>query len=104
MQRRLQPSISTRFGPRLRADDQSLGYQPSRHGALIIAILLVADWSKQLFDVAQMHTIRYLRSDGDVGGTAAELPRNAIHAHSPRRQFSTAQAKALGQIIGTSVD
>lgn len=29
-------------------------------------VLLAADWSKQLFDVAQMRTVRYPLSDGNV--------------------------------------
>jgi Tetratricopeptide Repeats-Sensor len=41
-------------------------------------VLLAADWSKQLFDVAQMRTIRYPLSDGDVGETAAQAIRAAI--------------------------
>jgi hypothetical protein len=41
-------------------------------------VLLAADWSKQLFDVAQMRTIRYPLSDGDIGETAAQAIRAAI--------------------------
>ena len=41
-------------------------------------VLLAADWSKQLFDVAQMRTIRYPLADGDVGEAAAEAIRAAI--------------------------
>jgi hypothetical protein len=41
-------------------------------------VLLAADWSKPLFDVAQMRTIRYPLVDGDVGETAAQVIRAAI--------------------------
>src|SRR5215469_1485206 len=41
-------------------------------------VLLAADWSKQLFDVAQMRTIRYPLADGDVGEAAAQAIRAAI--------------------------
>jgi hypothetical protein len=41
-------------------------------------VLLAADWSKQLFDVAQMRTIRYPLADGDVGDEAAREVRAAI--------------------------
>jgi tetratricopeptide (TPR) repeat protein len=41
-------------------------------------VLLAADWSKQLFDVAQMRTIRYPLADGDVGEATAQAIRAAI--------------------------
>lgn len=41
-------------------------------------VLLAADWSKQLFDVAQLRTIRYPLADGDVGEGAAQAIRAAI--------------------------
>jgi hypothetical protein len=41
-------------------------------------VLLAADWSKQLFDVAQMRTIRYPLADGDVDEAAAQVIRAAI--------------------------
>src|SRR5712675_1062934 len=41
-------------------------------------VLLAADWSKQLFDVAQMRTVRYPLSDGDVGKPAAKAVIKAI--------------------------
>ena len=34
-------------------------------------VLLAADWSRQLFDVAQMRTVRYPLSEGDVTETTA---------------------------------
>src|SRR5271165_4110265 len=41
-------------------------------------VLLAADWSRQLFDVAQNRTIRYPLADGDVGEAAAQAIRAAI--------------------------
>jgi len=41
-------------------------------------VLLAADWSKQLFDVAQMRTIRYPLVDGEVGEAAAHAVRATI--------------------------
>jgi hypothetical protein len=41
-------------------------------------VLLAADWSKQLFDVAQMRTIHYPLADGDVGEAAAQAVRAVI--------------------------
>jgi hypothetical protein len=41
-------------------------------------VLLAADWSKQLFDAAQMRTVRYPLADGDVGEAAAQAIRAAI--------------------------
>jgi hypothetical protein len=41
-------------------------------------VLLAADWSKRLFDVAQMRTIPYPLADGDVGEIAAQAIRAAI--------------------------
>ena len=41
-------------------------------------VLLAADWSKQLFDIVQMRTIRYPLADGDVGEAAAQAIRAAI--------------------------
>jgi hypothetical protein len=41
-------------------------------------VLLAADWSKQLFDVAQMRTIRYPLAKGDVDDTTAQAMRDAI--------------------------
>ena len=41
-------------------------------------VLLAADWSKQLFDVAQMRTVRYPLSDGAVGEAAAKAIQDAI--------------------------
>src|SRR5580658_4682368 len=38
-------------------------------------VLLAADWSRQLFDVMQMRTVRYPLADGDVGDEAAREVR-----------------------------
>jgi hypothetical protein len=49
-------------------------------------VLLAADWSKQLFDVAQMRTVRYPLSDGNVGKPAAEAVINAITKEIEKRR------------------
>jgi hypothetical protein len=49
-------------------------------------ILLAADWSKQLFDVAQLRTVRYPLSDGDVGVPAAEAVIKAIAGEIEKRR------------------
>ena len=41
-------------------------------------VLLAADWSKQLFDVAQMRTIRYPLKEGNIEETTAEAVKAAI--------------------------
>ena len=41
-------------------------------------VLLAADWSKQLFDIAQLRTVRYPLSDGEVGEPAAKAVISAI--------------------------
>ncbi len=41
-------------------------------------VLLAADWSKQLFDVAQMRTIRYPLADGNINDATAEAIATAI--------------------------
>jgi hypothetical protein len=43
-------------------------------------VLLAADWSKQLFDVAQMRTIRYPLKEGNIEGTTAKAVSDAIRA------------------------
>jgi hypothetical protein len=43
-------------------------------------VLLAADWSKALFDVAQMRTIRYPLTDGNIDQTTAEAVAAAIKA------------------------
>jgi hypothetical protein len=49
-------------------------------------VLLAAVWSKQLFDVAQMRTVRYPLSDGNVGKPAAEAVINAITKEIEKRR------------------
>src|SRR5882757_6104550 len=49
-------------------------------------VLLAADWSKQLFDVAQMRTVRYPLADGDVGEAAAKAVIKAITGQIEKRR------------------
>jgi hypothetical protein len=41
-------------------------------------VLLAADWSRQLFDVAQLRTVRYPLPEGEVSETTAQVVRAAI--------------------------
>ena len=41
-------------------------------------VLLAADWSRQLFDVAQMRTVRYPLPEGEVGAATAAAIQQAI--------------------------
>ena len=43
-------------------------------------VLLAADWSKQLFDVAQMRTIRYPLKEGTIADATAKAVSDAIRA------------------------
>jgi MAP3K TRAFs-binding domain len=43
-------------------------------------VLLAAEWSKQLFDVAQMRTIRYPLADGSIDEATAQAISDAIRA------------------------
>jgi Tetratricopeptide Repeats-Sensor len=49
-------------------------------------VLLAADWSKPLFDVAQLRTVRYPLSDGDVGEPAAKGVIGAIAKEIEKRR------------------
>jgi hypothetical protein len=49
-------------------------------------VLLAADWSRQLFDVAQLRTVRYPLSDGDIGELAAKAVINAIAGEIEKRR------------------
>jgi hypothetical protein len=49
-------------------------------------VLLAADWSKQLFDAAQLRTVRYPLSDGDVGEPAAKAVISAITKEIEKRR------------------
>ena len=46
-------------------------------------VFLAADWSKQLFDVAQMRTVRYPLAVAKVDDAAAQLVREALAANIP---------------------
>ena len=41
-------------------------------------VLLASDWSRQLFDVAQMRTVRYPLPEGDISEATALAIQNAI--------------------------
>ena len=47
-------------------------------------VLLAADWSHQLFDVAQMRTVRYPLPEGNVTEATAEAIRQAIKGAIPK--------------------
>ncbi len=50
-----------------------------RHAAREVGcVLLAADWSKPLFDVTQMRTLRYPLPDGDIGEATAQAISAAI--------------------------
>ena len=50
-----------------------------RHAAKEVGcVLLASDWSKALFDVAQMRTLRYPLPEGSIAETTAEKIRTAI--------------------------
>jgi hypothetical protein len=49
-------------------------------------VLLAADWSKQLFDIAQLRTVRYPLSDGEVGEPAAKAVISAIAKEIEKRR------------------
>ena len=52
-----------------------------RHAAKATGcVLLAADWSKQLFDVAQMRTIRYPLNEGNIEDATAQAVSAAIQA------------------------
>jgi tetratricopeptide (TPR) repeat protein len=51
-----------------------------RHAAKVDGcVLLAADWSQQLFDVAQMRTIRYPLPEGDITAATAEVFKAKIN-------------------------
>lgn len=47
-------------------------------------VLLAADWSRQLFDVAQMRTVRYPLTEGNVTAASALAVQDAIREAIPR--------------------
>jgi tetratricopeptide (TPR) repeat protein len=56
-----------------------------RHAARATGcVLLAADWSKQLFDVAQMRTVRYPLPEGDVTDDTAQAIQAVIRGAIPR--------------------
>jgi|SRR5579864_510589 len=52
-------------------------------------VLLAADWSRQLFDLAQLRTVRYPLTDGDVTLPTAQSIRQAIEGPIARLAQST---------------
>ena len=52
-------------------------------------VLLAADWSKQLFDVAQMRTVRYPLANGAVDDVTAKAVRDAIRPHIERMRVAS---------------
>src|SRR6516165_3359482 len=53
-----------------------------RHAAQKLGcVLLAADWSKPLFDVVQMRTIRYPLAEGNITEATATAFRTAIEDH-----------------------
>lgn len=61
-------------------------------------VLLAADWSRQLFDVAQMRTIRYPLSDGDIGEAAASDAQSAIR--TALANFAAGSSPVFESIMG----
>lgn len=49
-------------------------------------VLVAADWSTQLFDVAQIRTVRYPLTDGNIGPAAAEAIREVLRAAIPKME------------------
>jgi tetratricopeptide (TPR) repeat protein len=52
-------------------------------------VLLAADWSKQLFDVAQMRTVRYPLATGDIDDATAKAVRDAIRPSIQKMRMGT---------------
>jgi hypothetical protein len=70
-----------------------------RHAAKRIGcVLLAADWSKQLFDVAQMRTIRYPLKEGNIEGATAKAVSDAIRA--PIDALSRGESPVFASIKG----
>jgi hypothetical protein len=61
-------------------------------------VLLAADWSKQLFDVAQMRTIRYPLKEGNIESTTAKAVSDAIRA--PIDALSRGESPVFSSIKG----
>jgi hypothetical protein len=61
-------------------------------------VLLAADWSKQLFDVAQMRTVRYPLKEGSVEDATAKAVSEAIKG--PIDALSRGDSPVFGSIKG----
>jgi hypothetical protein len=61
-------------------------------------VLLAADWSKQLFDVAQMRTVRYPLKEGNIEGATARAVSEAIKG--PIDTLSRGDSPVFGSIKG----
>ena len=61
-------------------------------------VLLAADWSKQLFDVAQMRTIRYPLADGSIDEATARAISSAVRA--PIEALARGGSPVFGSIKG----
>ena len=65
-------------------------------------VLLAADWSKQLFDVAQMRTIRYPLQEGTIADATAKAVSDAIRA--PIDALSRGDSPVFQSIKGYPTD
>src|SRR6478752_960594 len=61
-------------------------------------VLLAADWSKQLFDLAQMRTVRYPLKEGTIEDATAEAVKAAIKG--PIDVLSRGDSPVFGSIKG----
>ena len=61
-------------------------------------VLLAADWSKQLFDLAQMRTVRYPLKEGNIEDATAEAVTAAIKG--PIDVLSRGESPIFGSIKG----
>ena len=61
-------------------------------------VLLAADWSKQLFDVAQMRTVRYPLKEGNIEDATARAVSDAIKG--PIDALSQGDSPVFGSISG----
>jgi hypothetical protein len=61
-------------------------------------VLLAAEWSKQLFDVAQMRTVRYPLKEGNIEGITAKAVSDAIRA--PIDALSRGESPVFSSIKG----
>jgi MAP3K TRAFs-binding domain len=61
-------------------------------------VLLAAEWSQQLFDVAQLRTLRYPLKEGNIGDATAKAVSDAIKA--PIGDLSQGDSPVFGSIKG----